>query len=363
EFMMDEVSKIVSDSELYERTGIQKQSYNTIYQLFAIHKSNPEIIENATTFLMTPEYFNFLLTGEKKNEYTIASTTGLLNPRTHEWDMELIEKLGYKKELFKPLNAPKTVVGGFTKEVQDEVGFDCTVILPPTHDTASAVLSVPATTLDNVYISSGTWSLMGVESMTPNCTPESQSANLTNEGGIDYRFRYLKNIMGLWIIQFIKREYGEKYSFNDLEILARENADFNSKIDVNDSRFLSPKSMIAAVQSYCSEHNMRVPETVGEIMQCAYISLAYSYSETVKEIEKITKHTYQAINIVGGGSQDGYLNELTAKATGKTVYTGPVEATALGNILTQMLSQETVKSVDEAREIIRKSFDIKKIEI
>ncbi len=357
----EKVYKTIPKYELYSRTGIQEQPYNTIFQLMAVKEQTPALLDKAETFLMLPCYFNFLLSGVKMNEYTLASTTGLLNAQTKTWDTEIIQKLGLPEKLFDTLYLPKTKVGSFSPEMVKELGFECDIILPGTHDTASAVLSVPMENSEGVYISSGTWSLMGVESMTPICTKESSDEGLSNEGGIDYHYRYLKNIMGLWIIQSVKRELNDQYSFNDLENLARAASSFTSMIDVNDMRFLAPKSMIEAIKSYCAETGQAVPETVGEIIQCAYTSLADCYDISIKSIEKIQGKTYDCIRIVGGGCQDGYLNELTAKATGKTVYAGPIEATALGNILAQLLSDGTVDSIESARALIRASFPIKAV--
>lgn len=357
-----EVEACISAEELYQKTGIQKQIFNTIYQLYAVKKEHPEYMEKAMSYLMVPDYFHFLLTGVKMNEYTNASTTGMLNAEKKEWDAEIIEKLGFKKELFGKLYPPKTVVGKFSPAVKEEVGFDCTVVLPATHDTGSAVLSVPMKESDSIYISSGTWSLMGVERMEPDCSEESRRQNITNEGGIDYRFRYLKNIMGLWIIQSIKKELNDQYSFDDLERAAKENQDFASVVNVNENRFLAPKHMIREMQAYCREHSLAVPETVGEIMQCAYKSLAVCYKEAVAAIEKMTGKTYDNIRIVGGGCQDGYLNSLTAKETGKKVCAGPVEATAIGNILAQMLSHGRMADIEQARACVANSFAIQTIE-
>ncbi len=361
EGMIEKVEAVIPPEELYSITGIQKENYNTIYQLFAVKEENPEHMEKAETFLMTPEYFNFLLTGKKMNEYTIASTTGLLDAKTKKWSYDIIERLGYKKSLFGELYPPKTVVGGFTPEIQKEVGFDCTVVLPATHDTGSAVLSVPTKGMNNVYISSGTWSLMGVESETADCSEESRRLNFTNEGGVEYRYRYLKNIMGLWMLQSIKRELNDEYGFGEISDKSRECGNFKAIVDVNDNIFLAPKSMIEAVKTGCKKYNQAIPQNVFEVTQCVYLSLAKCYADTIKEIEKMLGRTFDSISIVGGGCQDGYLNELTAKATGKTVYAGPIEATALGNILAQMMSKGVIKTVDEARDIIRNSFEIKEV--
>ena len=210
--MDDEVYKIIPEKELYQRTGIQKAIFNTIYQWMAVKKNNPEHMEAAETMLFIPDYFNYKLTGVKVNEYTEASTGQLLNPETKDWDYELIEMLGFNKNMLCPITKPGTKVGNFTAEIQKEVGFDCEVILPATHDTGSAVLAVPTNDDNGLYISSGTWSLLGVERMEADCSLRSMEENFTNEGGYDYRFRYLKNIMGLWMIQSVKKEFTEDLS-------------------------------------------------------------------------------------------------------------------------------------------------------
>lgn len=361
--LIEEVEKILGDSVLYSKTGIQKQTYNTIYQLYSVKKNNPEYLECAKSFLMIPDYFHFLLTGKKANEYTEASTSGMLNAQTNKWDMDIIRALGLPEHLFGDLVMPKTTLGGLKKEIQDEVGFDCSVILPATHDTGSAVLTVPYAGDDCIYISSGTWSLMGIESEKPNCSSVSEGYNLTNEGGVEYRYRYLKNIMGLWILQSIRRELGEEYGFGDLIDMAKEHEDFDVVINVDDPSFLAPKSMISAIKDYCVKHGEKVPAETGEVLQCVYRGLARSYTQAAKEIEAVTGKTYSVINIVGGGCQDDYLNALTAKASGKKVYAGPVEATAIGNILAQMMGRGVYSTVAEARQAVRDSFDVKKVEV
>lgn len=359
---MDElVYELIPEEELYNKTGIQKQIFNTIYQLMAIKQGNPEHLENAQDFLMIPDYFNFLLTGNKFSEYTNATSTQLVNAVDKDWDYDLLDRLGYNKGMFRPLSLPKTSVGRFTEDIANEVGFSCEVVLPATHDTASAVMAVPAVDDDYLYISSGTWSLMGIELKEPICTKESMKSNLTNEGGYDYRFRFLKNIMGLWMIQSVRRELNNEYSFPELCNLAEEANDFPSRVNVNDDSFLAPDNMIEAVKDYCANTNQQVPETVGEISACIYRSLAESYGTTVKEIEAITGRSYSRIHIVGGGSNADYLNELTAEYTGKEVHTGPGEATAIGNITAQMLKDEVFNNLQEARQCIYKSFDIKQI--
>lgn len=373
------VSEAIPLSELYSRTGIQKQPFNTIYQLAALRRERPEQLERAAHFLMVPEYLNFMLCGKVANEYTNASTTNLLDARAKDWDFDLIERLGLPRRIFGKLQMPGTVLGGLTPAVQAEVGFDAQVVLPATHDTGSAFLAVPARDDSAVYISSGTWSLLGVENPEPITTPESQAANFTNEGGAWHRFRYLKNIMGLWMIQSIRRELngveyvegkgakaewtlsdyekGKAYSFNDLETAARGAAAFAGRVDANDARFLSPASMIAEVVAAADVK----PATVGELMQCVYQSLAKCYADAIAHLSKLTGRTYTSVNIVGGGSKDGYLNALTRAATGLEVFAGPTEGTAIGNLVVQFIAAGECRDLADARAAIRRSFDVKAV--
>ena len=361
EGMDEKVYEVIPQDDLYARTGIQKQIFNTVYQLMAVKQSHPEYLEQAETILMIPDYFNFLLTGVKMNEYTEATTGQLISPKTNDWDYELIDMLGYNSKMFRPVSMPGTVVGDFTEDVQKEVGFNCTVVLPATHDTGSAVLAVPTNDDDAVYISSGTWSLMGIERKEADCSMESMKANFTNEGGYDHRFRYLKNIMGLWMIQSVKKEFTEDLSFAEIcEMASKET--IPSIVDCNDDCFLAPKSMIEAVQKFCRDTDQPVPETVGEISSVIYNSLAKCYGDTVEEIEAITSKKYSTIYVVGGGSNAGYLNELTAKYTGRKVSAGPSEATAVGNIIVQMLHDGVFASLPEARTCVKESFDVKMYE-
>ena len=354
-----EVAKILPETELYARTGIQKQIFNTIYQLMAVEKKTPEIMKQAKTLLMLPDYFGFRLTGNKLSEYTNGSTTQLVDPHTYQWDKELIQSLGYPEEIFLPLKMPGSKVGNLLPQIREEVGYDLEVVLCGSHDTASAVMAVPQTEGDGIYISSGTWSLMGIESLEPIITKEAAAANLTNEGGYDHRFRFLKNIMGLWMIQSVRHEYQDAYSFAQLCDMAEESRDFSSRVDVNDQSFLSPDSMIEAIKQYCQKTGQPVPETVGELAAVVYRSLAQSYGETVKELETIAGRIYDSIHIIGGGSNAAYLNQLTADATGKTVYAGPGEATAIGNLLAQMIHAGDLADLKGARQCVRDSFEIR----
>ncbi len=357
--MDEEVYKYISPELLYERTGIQKQIFNTIYQLMAVKKEMPEIFSKAETMLMIPEYFNFLLTGNKNAEYTNATTTQLVNAKTMDWDADIIGRLGYPQKIFQKITMPGESVGHLLPEIAKTVGFDCEVVLPATHDTGSAVVSVPANGDDSIYISSGTWSLMGIERCGADCSGESMAANFTNEGGYDRRFRYLKNIMGLWMIQSVRHEENDRYSFARLCEMARENSAFPSRIDVNKARFLSPENMIREIREECLKSGQPVPKSIGEVAAVVYQSLAKSYGKTVREIEALSGRRFTKIHIVGGGSNADYLNELTAKATGLTVYAGPTEATAIGNITVQMLKDGVFSTLEEARRCIFESFGVK----
>lgn len=356
--MDEKVYETISLEELYHKTGIQKQIFNSIYQLMAIKEKKKEQLQKAKTFLMIPDYFHFLLCGEKCVEYTNATTTQLVSPVTKTWDMGLINSLGYPTIIFPEIKMAGTVLGEITKEIAEEVGFSCKVVLPATHDTGSAVLAVPSNAPQTMYISSGTWSLMGVERMEADCSDKSMECNFTNEGGYDYRFRYLKNIMGLWMIQSLKKEIHDQYSFAELcEMASRET--ISSIVDCNDDTFLAPESMQEAVKAFCQKTNQQIPQTTGEMAAVIYNSLAVCYENTVNEIEAMTGVNYECIHVVGGGANAQYLNELTAKKTGKTVYAGPTEATAIGNLTVQMMAAGVLKSLTEARKTIFDSFDIR----
>lgn len=357
--MDEELSKLISEKDLYLRTGIQKQLFNSIYQLVALKKENPEQLEAAETLLFSPDYYNFLLTGNKSTEYTIASTSQLIDPKTRNWDFELIDLLGIPGKLFTEIQKPGTVLGNLLPAIAEEVGYDCEVVMTTSHDTASAVLAVPAITDDFVYISSGTWSLMGLELDSPILTERSRNANLTNEGGYDFTIRFLNNIMGLWMIQSVRHELNDGYSFAELCAMAEEVKDFPSRVDVDNACFFAPESMIQAIKDYCAKSGQKVPETPGEISTVVYQSLAASYGRTIAMLEELSEKKYDAINIIGGGSNADYLNQLTANATGKTVYAGPGEATALGNIVCQMIVDGRFSGAQDARKCIFESFAVK----
>ena len=355
--MDEEVYQLIPEDDLYARTGIQKAIFNTIYQLMALKKKKPEHLEKAETMLMMPDYFHYMLSGAKATEYTEATTGQLIRPDTKDWDRELIDMLGYPGRIFQKIVVPGAVLGNLTEEVKREVGFDCRVVVPATHDTGSAVIAVPTDSDNALYISSGTWSLMGTELMEANCSPESKANNLTNEGGYDYRFRYLKNIMGLWMIQSVKKEIGKDLGFGEICELASK-CDITSIVDCNDDRFLAPANMTQEVQNAWRDSGQQVPEGIAETASVIYNSLAKCYAATIGELEGITGQKYDKIHIVGGGANAAYLNQLTADATGVPVYAGPTEATAIGNVAAQMMSAGQLDGLKEARACVFRSFPI-----
>lgn len=355
--MDDEVYQIVSEDVLYGRTGIQKQMFNTIYQLMALKVKKPEYLEKASALLMIPDYFHFLLTGKKAQEYTNATTGQLMNPDTKDWDYKLIEQLGYPRKIFQEVRTPGYELGSLKPEIEQKVGYSCKVVLPPTHDTASAVVAVPSNEEDVLYISSGTWSLMGTELLAADCSRGSRIHNLTNEGGYNYRFRYLKNIMGLWMIQSVKKELAPDMGFGEICEKASK-CTIPSIVDANDDRFLAPDNMTEEVKNACRESGQQVPEEIAEVASVIYNSLAECYAKTAEEIEALTGKKYKSIHIVGGGSNADYLNRLTAKACDKKVYTGPTEATAVGNLAIQMIAAGELTDLQDARKCIFRSFEI-----
>lgn len=356
--MDKKVYGLIDEKELYSRTGIQKQLFNTIYQLMALKEKEPDALQSAAKLLMIPDYFHFLLTGNAVSEYTNATTTQLVNAATNDWDWELIKRLGYPDSIFQKIQMPGTELGALKSDIAEEIGYTCKVVLPATHDTGSAVVAVPVENDSALYISSGTWSLMGTELSKADCSEQSRLHNLTNEGGYQYRFRYLKNIMGLWMIQSVKKEIGGELGFGEI-CEAASKCDIPSVVDCNADRFLAPENMTEEVKAACRESGQREPEGIAETAAVIYNSLAECYAEAAREIEEMTGNSYDCIHIIGGGANADYLNRLTAKATGKKVCAGPVEATAVGNLAAQMIADGTLVDLKDARKCIRASFPIK----
>ena len=352
EATIPEVHSILPFAELYAKTGIQFATFNTVYQLLDDKKTGR--MAKAKSFLMLPDYFHFRLTGVKKQEYTNATTTGMVNAITHQWDEEILEKLGYKKELFGELSQPGTEVGEFSDEVAAIVGYKAKVVLPATHDTASAVLAAPLDA-QTPYISSGTWSLLGVEQNAAHTSEAAREAGYSNEGSVKGQFRLQINIMGLWMIQQVRHELGDKYSFVELADMARANP-IPDEFNVNDQKFFAPENMIDAINETVGRKL-----TVGEMAYAIYHNLARYYDLALKELEGVTGEKYETLNIIGGGSKNMLLNEMTMQYTGKKVITGPAEGTAIGNLMMQMVGCGDIADVKEGRGIIKNSFDINEL--
>ena len=344
----EEIDKIIPRKELYERTGIQATNYNSVYQLYCDKLSGK--LDKAEYFLMMPEYFSFKLTGEIRNEYTLSTTGGLVNTQTFERDEEILEKLGIPKRIFTPLSLPGAVVGNLSDEVKEEVGFDTTVILCASHDTASAVASCSVGN-NGIYISSGTWSLIGTENSQPVTCEKAMNSGFTNEGGIEHRYRFLENIMGMWLFQNIRKNLDKKYTYDEMMQMAME-SDFTEYINPNAEEFLAPENMIEAIRNYLGKPEL----PIGDVLNSIYHSLAKTYNDAVKVIEEISNKQVDVINIVGGGCKDSYLNALTEKYTGKKVIAGPVEATAAGNLMVQLMYLDKELNLTTARELIKNSF-------
>ncbi|MBQ1965518.1 MAG: helix-turn-helix domain-containing protein [Clostridia bacterium] len=351
--------EVMSEDELYARTGCQAQAINTLFQLYETKLREPEIAARTKTFLMFPEYLNFLLTGVKMNEYTNSSTTNMLNCETGTWDEKILDVIGFPKEAFGAVHQPCREVGVLKDEIAEKVGFSCRVILAASHDTASAVLAVPTTKDNVVYISSGTWSIFGTELDRANTSKEGFEATFTNEGGCGGKIRYLRNINGMWFIQSVRRELDKKYSFGQLADMAAESKDFPSVVDVCDPRFLAPESMITEIKEYCRDSGQPVPATVGEIMQAIYAGLSAAYGKYFNLLKEITGRSIDAIHIVGGGSKDDYLDNMTAKICGVPVLAGPTECSSIGNILSQMICEGVYTDITSARKAVADSFELK----
>lgn len=351
---MKKILKNISKKDIYQKTGIQFQDFNTLYQLKSLPKS---LVDDAVDFLMIPDYFNFLLTGKKTNEYTNITTTQLFNLKTDSIDNDLLNCLKMKREVFQNISFPKERLGKIKKEVEKVVGYTCDVVVTPTHDTASAFMSnIIPNKKNGVIISSGTWSLLGMEIDSPINNELALKYNFTNEGGVDKKYRFLKNIMGMWIVQEVVRNLNYNYSYEQLVELARENREFKSLIDVNDSRFFNCENMIEEINKYCLETNQNPPENVGELSICIYKSLVKLYKNSILELEKVTGKKIDTINIIGGGCQNKLLNELLKEELDIDLYVGPIEATGIGNILTQMLAFDVIANREEGKNILKNTI-------
>lgn len=361
--MMDIAFQKVSKEEIFERTGIQFMQLNSLFQLVAMAEAQDPALGVAETFLNIPDLLNYWLTGKKVSEFSIATTSQCYDPRAKNWAFGMLEALDIPTHIFGDIVPPGTVLGSLLPEVAEETGCPVVpVIAPATHDTGSAVAAVPMDPANAIYLSSGTWSLMGVEVKEPVINASMLTYNLTNEGGVDNTFRLLKNIMGLWLIQECRREWarqGEEYDYGTMVEMAASAPAFGPVIWPGDDSFLAPGDMSTRLQAFCERTGQNLTGDKGEILRCATESLALEYRWVAERLDEITGTHLATIHIIGGGSQNELLNQFTADATGRTVVTGPIEATALGNVLVQAVALGHIQSIAEGREVVKQSFDLK----
>jgi rhamnulokinase len=363
EGMLEEAFRRAPREEIFERTGVQFMAINTLYQLLGLKLRGSAALASARTLLMMPDLFDYWLCGRACGELTIASTSQCFDPRRREWAVSLIEQLGLPGGIFPKIVEPGTVIGELLPQVADEAGLPrLPVIAAGGHDTALAVAAVPAAGPGFAYISSGTWSLLGTELPEPCIDAKSLAANFTNEGGVAGTTRLLKNLCGLWIVQEARRAWGRQGaldSYPDLTKMARAAAAWRSLVDVDDPEFARPgDDMPARVQEYCRRSAQPVPESKGEIVRCALDSLALKYRFVLEQAESLVGRRLAPLHIVGGGARNDLLCQLAADATGREVIAGPAEATAAGNVLMQAMAKGLVGSLPEARELVRRSFEI-----
>jgi rhamnulokinase len=363
--IMEKTFRKVPRSEIFAQTGLQFMQFNSLFQLLAAKQHTPELLDATDCLLFMPDFLHWALCGSRVAEFTIASTSQCLNPLTRNWATGLLKKFGLPARMFPKVVPPGTRLGALRPGVADRTGLrKVNVVAPPAHDTASAVAGVPTANTGKAnwaYISSGTWSLMGAEVNKASLSARTQELNLTNEGGLDGTYRLLKNIMGLWLVQQCKRAFdarGWKYEYGQLAQMAAKAPALRSIVNPDDSRFLNPPDMPKAIQDFCRETKQPVPKTEGELVRCAYESLALKYREVLGWLEELTGNRMEVIHIVGGGSKSGILNQFAADACQRPVITGPVEATALGNLLVQVRASDELASLAEMREVIRKSSDV-----
>lgn len=353
--------------ELYLKTGIYNNSFNTIFQLFRDKSERKDSYSIAKSLLFIPDLFAYYLTGQKKNEYSIASTSGLLDTENKIWDWSLIEKLNFKKDIFNEIIFPGEQYGILTQDISQELGIErIPVIAVCGHDTASAVVGTPFEGENNTFLSSGTWSLLGCEINKPIKTKDSYNAFLTNEGGINGSIRFLKNINGTWLLQELKKKWSQEYNEITFPEIIYEAKKYQNKkfiIDTNLDEFITTKNIITTIKKYCYKTGQGQIQELGELAIAIYNGLVKEYANTINELEQITNEKIKCINIVGGGIQDEFLCELTAKATKKKIIAGPIEAAVMGNIGIQALANGQLTSIKEVRNVIKNSFKCKVYEL
>lgn len=364
--LVEESFKSVPRQKMYDITGIQFMELNTLFQLISLKKQRPEMLERADKMLFMPDLFAYFLTGKMCSEYSIASTSQLIDINTRTWSKELLDAFGIKESLFAPLTEPGTQLGNLSKEICEECGVESVPVISVCgHDTQSAITAVPCESGDFAFLSSGTWSLFGTELQKPIVNETSLKINITNEGGFGGTTGFLKNIIGLWLIQESRRQWqreGKDYSYADLEKLALSEEPFKCFIDPDAPEFVPQGNIPERVREFCKKTGQYVPESVGEIMRCIYESLAMKYRMTFEKLCECTGKDYPVIHVIGGGTKDGLLCRMTASSCGKTVKAGPIEATVMGNVAVQLMSDGTIGSISEARKAVAASESLKTYE-
>ena len=364
--LVEESFKTMPKEKLYGITGIQFMELNTLFQLISLKKYRPWMLERADKMLFMPDLFAYMLTGKMCAEYSIATTSQLIDLDKRTWSKEILDAFGIKKSLFAPLVKPGTVLGELSKEICEECGVDpVPVISVCGHDTQSAITSVPCEDGNFAFLSSGTWSLFGTELDKPIVNETSMNINITNEGGFDDSTGFLKNIIGLWLIQESRRQWkreGEEYSYADLEKLALAAEPFKCFIDPDAPEFVPHGNIPERVREFCRRTGQYVPQTVGEVMRCIYESLAMKYRLTFEKLRECTKRDYPVIHVIGGGTKDGLLCQMTANSCDRTVKAGPIEATVMGNVVVQLMSDGSVEDIGQARKIVADSSELKTFE-
>ena len=363
---MERAFQTVSRDEIFANTGLQFMQFNTLYQLLAMKWADSPVLEHAQSFLMMPDLFHWLMSGVKSNEFTNSTTTQFYNPITGDWAKPMLEKFGLPTHIFAPVTPPGSVLGKLRPEIAKMSGLsNANVVLPGTHDTASAVMAVPTSQplgqTDWCYISLGTWALMGVETEKPIVNEKVAALNFTNEGGVGNTMRLLKNISGMWLIQECRRNWnlaGRNWDWEHLNALSANAEPLVSFINPDERDFLSPTDMPEAIRQYCSRTDQIVPDSEGAVLRCALESIAMKFRYTLKMCESLTGTKINTIHIVGGGTKNRQLCQAAANACGRRVVTGPIEATAIGNLMMQAVASGDVAGISEAREVIRNSFEV-----
>jgi rhamnulokinase len=360
EGMMQEAFRRMSKDEIHRITGISFEKYNTLFQLLGMRTTKPDILDRAATFLLMPDLLAYFLTGEKRTEFTNATTTQLMKAGSSSWSAELLDAMDLPREMFTAIEQPCTVRGRVSKDVSEELGVDSVpVVSVATHDTASAICAVPASSVDHAFLSSGTWSLMGTEVDRPVINEQTLAWNYTNEGAVGGGYSLIKNIMGLWLVEECKREWdreGGSHDFESLVDMASSAPPFRCFLDPDDDSFYSPGNMNGKIRDFCARTGQPPPENEAQTLRCIFESLALKYRWSMERLGIITAKQFETLHILGGGARNDLLNQFTANAIGRAVVAGPAEATAVGNLLAQAMALGDIAGLAEAREVVSRSF-------